>query len=191
MSPSLVKLVVVVAVLSTPFAAHAQSIDRIRQSEAEAPAGYNFELGLSASNLTAVRTIEVYSAADHDNANDGIRFPRVFAARLSGGADGTILYTDSKKCPALYGVLEEMLDQTAVQISLPLLYGVRPEGAGIRTSAVMAPDGDGVTLWGRARQTSREPALVVVQSHGGRLAEVSQYANVALEPCWEREQPVP
>jgi len=146
-----------------------------------------FEVAIARGGLQP-SAIEFYSAADHSAPNDGVRFPRIFLARLTpANAEGST-WASSADCPAMFGVLEELQRLQAGSYAVTHLYGVPPEGVRRYPRLEVGPDGDseGVMVWGQGRQPSGEMATISVASSGGVMRSLADFAMSSLEACWRR-----
>ena len=143
------------------------------------------------SDAAGVMTVDIYSRLDLERPTAPQRFERLFFARLSRPAEGVAaeLWSDSRTCPALIGVLASAQDLFAPRFEFGPLHGAPPQGAGVRYALPAPPDGQPVTVRGRARQADGTSAEMSVTSSSGLIAEFGRYATDQLAECWKAEKP--
>lgn len=115
-----------------------------------------------------------------------------YVARRSAGKaaeGGSISWTSSRDCPALFNTLVWLTTLVAPRVEIPGVTPSEAEPAGRRPVTIFA-DGLQTTVWGHGTQPDYTAyTRVEISSNGGLIAEFGQAANTNLGACWASEEP--
>jgi hypothetical protein len=130
--------------------------------------------------------------------NQAVRMPTgrpwiEYIARRSSGLtreSGSISWTSSRDCPALYNTLVWLTTLVAPRVEIAGVTPSEADPAGRRPVTIVA-DGLVTTVWGYGTQPDYvSHTRVEITSNGGLIAEFGRAATENLATCWTDAEPV-
>lgn len=193
MSLKTIFTIIAASAISSPVFAQGAALRLPVPNEAVNIGGFSYMEGSVLGNTVSLNVVDLMSFSDRSNPRPDGRVNQIYVARTyvpdQRNIAPVVKWTDSEKCPSMFGVLTGFNALQAPRFDVPNLFGLPPVGAGIRTPKPVPLEAKVSSVWGRSAQADGAFSYMSIEAYNGLIVEFVDYARQQLSMCWSDQIP--